>query len=391
MARHVHPETGETGRRARATLIELLAGTVLLSVILDALVNILPVPSFASPGWWACLGVIIIAGAMVAYLLVVWDDRRIGRHETRIEIVLPYVLAGQEARAKIGKRSSYPVTKLASEAWWAAFKDRQGLPTAGRDGPFTRRILPEHMELVRYLLLAYLAQFGKRQEPGRAVHGWLRLEMWTYKVPWSELPPLLRDNCCAIARDAANPQAISLPEGTTIQGFDEGEVLLRLRWEPPRHRWLGRLLGLGRRPPGAQVTVRWLGPLSEVRKHDKRYEHVTDRLPDRPPSAQVHVVATRLVVSVESRWNFLGSVDRFCDWGINLARYWQEQMDYWTWYEGYLRRQIDYLDWKIGWIARDEEPSLAERLQRIDERLARLESHLWPDEPPQGGAATGPD
>ena len=35
--------------------------------------------------------------------------------------------------------------------------------------------------------------------------------------------------------------------------------------------------------------------------------------------------------------------------------------------------------------SKGEEPGLAERLRRMDERLARLEEHLWPDEPPQGG------
>ena len=371
------PKTGETGRQARTALVELLLGTVLLSVILNALVNLLPLPPFASPGWWAVMGGIVIAGAAVTYLLILWDDRRIGRHETRIEIVLPYLLTGQKARAEIGGRSSYPVTKLAGEAWRAAFP--QGMPTAGRGGPLTLRILPEHMELVRYLLLAYLARFGKRQKPGVAAHGWLRLKMSLCDVPWSELPSVLRDNRYARARGTATPQPIVLPEGTTIEGFDKGEVILQLRWEPPR-RWPGRLPGLGLRLPGAQVTVHWLGPLSEVRSYDKRYEHVTARLPDLSPSTEIHVVTTRLIVSIESRWNFLESVSRFCDWGLNLARYWQEQMDYWTWYEGYLRRQIDYLDWKIGYIRRGEEPSLAKRLRRIDERLARLEARLPPEE-----------
>ncbi len=377
MTKHVHPETGETGRQARAALVELLVGTVLLSVILDALVNILPVPAFASPAWWAWLSLTIIAGGVVAYFLILRDDRRIVHPETRIEIVLPYVLTGQEARATLGGRSSYPATKLAREAWRAAFP--QGLPTAERDGPFTLRILPEHMDLVRYLLLISLTRFGRQHRPGVAVHGWLRLQMPLRNVAWSALPPLLRDNRYALARGKANPRTMFLPEGTTIQGFDEGEVLLRLRWEPPR-RWPGRLLGLGVYPPGAQVTVHWLGPLSEVRSYDKRYEHATSRLPDLRSSARVHVVATRLIVSIESRWNFLESVSRFCDWGLNLARYWQEQMDYWTWYEGYLRRQMDYLDWKIGYIRRGEEPSLAERLRRIDERLARLEARLPPEE-----------
>ena len=383
MRRPIHPETGETGRRARATLVELLLGAVLLSAALDVALSTLPSPRPWSAGWWAMLTGAVVGGAALAYCLILWDDRRVGHHETRLEIVLPYVLTGPDRRAGIGARSSYPVMEQAGEAWRAAFP--QGLPTAERDGSFSRRILPEHLGLVRYLLTASLARFGRRQKPGVAAHGWLRLQMPLRKTAWEALPPLLRDSRYAQARGQATPRVLWLPEGAELEGFDRGETLLRLRWEPPRHRWLGRLLGLGRRPPGAQVVVRWLGPLSEVRRYDKRYEHAVARLGDLPPGAEVHVVATRLVVSVESRWNFVEAVSRFCDWGINLAHYWQERMDYWTWYEHYLERQVDYLDWKIGWIARGEEPSLAERLRRIDERLARLEAHLWPDEPPQGG------
>ena len=381
---HIHPETGETGRRARTSLVELLLGAVVLSVLLNVVSNAFQFPQLGSPGWWVMLVVVGIFVLVTAYLLVVWDDRRIGHHETRIEIVLPYIVMGKKEQATLGERRSYPVTSLASEAWRAAFP--QGLPTAERKGSFTRRILPEHMDLVRYLLVTYLTRFGKLQKPGVAAHGWLRLRMPLREVKWSDLPPLLSESQYAKKRGNANPQALFLPTGTDIEGFDKGEVLLRLRWEPPGYRWLGCLLGLCLRPPGAEVTVRWLGPLSEVRSYDKRYEHVTARLHshDSSPSDEVHVVATRLVVSVESRWNVLERVSRFCDWGINLAHHWQEEMDYWTWYEAYLKRQLDYLDWKIGWIDREKGPSLAERLRRLDDRLARLEALLRSKKQVQG-------
>ena len=374
MGKQVHPETGETGRQARAGLVELLVGAVLLSILLDALVGILPAPAPLSPAWWIEGAALIALAAILVYLLVLWDDRRIGQHETRLEVILPYVIEGRNRRVALGERRSYPVTMLACEAWQAVFKE--GLPTAERSGPFTRRILPEHMDLMRYLLLVYLARYGKLQRPGVAAHGWLRLQIPLRDMAWEALPSLLRDSRYAQARGKANPRHLFLPADTTVEAFDEGEVLLRLRWGWDRP--------LGLRLPGGQITVYWPGPLSEVRKYDKRYEHATARLRDLSPSAEVRVVTTRLVVSVESRWNFLDRVSRFRDWGINLAHHWQEQMDYWTWRQGHLERQVDYLDWKIGWIAKGEEPSMAERLRRLDERLARLEAHLWPDEPAQG-------
>ena len=75
----------------------------------------------------------------------------------------------------------------------------------------------------------------------------------------------------------------------------------------------------------------------------------------------------------------------FRDWAVNLAENLAQDMDYWRWRNQYLEQTIDNLDWKIGWVEEDE-PGLVERLRRLDGRLARLEGHLWPDEPPEGGS-----
>ena len=155
-----------------------------------------------------------------------------------------------------------------------------------------------------------------------------------------------------------------------------GDCLLRLTWR--WRRWL-------RWGPRGEIRLHWLGPLSEVRPENKRYELLTARLD--AAAGRQHVVVTRLVVEVDTHWNFLTSVAGFRDWGLNLAHRLVQQMDYHAWYEYLVQRTILDLDWKIGWIEKGAEPGLVERLRRLDERLARLEAHLWPDELPSGEAA----
>ena len=394
MRRLRHPRTGQIRRRARDSLFALLVGAVTLSTVLEFLLSHLQTSQPRDVVWWGGLVGAVLVGIGLVYGTAIWDDRRIGRDETRIELLLPYVVRGEGGQVELGRRRSYPATGEARAAWVAHLgQEKRGgakQPRQSESGslPFHRAILPEHMALVRHLLTVYLARFGRRTEPREGVHGFLRLEVPLMEVPWESLPSLVRDNPFSQAIGKAHPGKLLLPQGAELAAFDRGEVLLRLTWRPPEmgwHRLLCGLLGLGRYRPGGQVVVRWLGPLSAVRSYDRRYEHLTARLPQPGPEEEVWVLSTRLVVEVESRWNALDEVARFRDWGINLALYLQERMDYWAWRQYYLERTLDDLDWKIGWMAKGEEPGLAERLRRMDERLARLEEHLWPDEPPQGG------
>lgn len=386
MRRPFDPQTGQARRAARDSLFALLVGAVLLGLLVEMVLNCMPVPTVWTAGWWIAISVAGALALAALYGLVIWDDRRIGRSETQIELLLPYVASHGPADARIGRRRSYALT-LDAETAWNAYRGRAEPGPAADKRPFHQAILPEHMLLVRHLLLVYLARFGRRGRPDERMHGFLRLNVPVEELPWEALPPPARDNPVSLATGSARPDHLPLPRGTRLEMYDRGEVLLRLRWRPVgRLRRLGcALLGLGFYRPGGQVTVRWLGPLSAVRPADKRYEQMTARLPDVDPGAQVHVVSTRLVVEVENRWNALESVARFGDWATNLASYLETHLDYWFWREYALERTIEDLDWKIGWIDRDQEPGLAARLRRLDERLARLEAHLWPGEPPSGG------
>ena len=382
MRRRPHPETGAARRRALDTLFELLVVTVLLGTVLNALVSHLALVPDVNWAWWVWLVVFLAAIPALLYLGIRWDDRR-QWDDTRIELLLPYVVFGGGGRVKLGRRRSYPVTNDALAAWNARHGGN-GRPLRSGKGSLTQRIIGEHMHLVHHLLIALLARFGRRCDPGEAVHGWLRLlDLPLEHVAWDELPRLVRENAFSRAIGPARPDSLCLPEHARLGVFDKGPTMLRLRWEPARGWPLGALL----RPllPGGEVSVRWLGPLSEVARGDQRYDHLTARLGDAAADGEAHVVVTRLVVEVRTRWNVLRSVERFRDWAVNLADYLADRMDYETWRRYHLERMVADLDWKVGWIARDEEPGLAERLRRIDRRLARLEEHLWPDEPPEGG------
>ncbi len=138
--------------------------------------------------------------------------------------------------------------------------------------------------------------------------------------------------------------------------------------------------------PAGEVRVRWLGPLSEVHERERRFQHLMARAKDLA-GKEGHVIATRMVVEVETHWNFLRPVSAFRDWAINLAHHLERHMHYEAWRQDYLERTVDDLDWKLGYVKpedRDTEPGLIERLKRMDERLAALEQHLWPDELPSG-------
>lgn len=388
MVRHRDPETGEALRQARTSLIGLLVGTVLLNIALEVLVNLLWAPAFASPAWWAWLIGIPLAVIALAYGMIAWDDRRIGERETRIELLLPYVLSAGGRRVEIGLRRSYGVTGEAREAWQAYAGAGRSLRRPGVDGlPAQQALLPEHMALVRHLLALYVARFGRQSEPRRRVHGFLRIDLPLAGTPWADLPPLVRENPFSKASSKARPSEMVLPDRTEVEAYDRGEVLFRLRWCPAGRGWSRltcALLGLGRRRPGGEIEVRWLGPLSTVRPRDRPYDHLTARLGALGSNREVCVIRTHLVIEVRSRWNALDQVSRFRDWGINLAAHLCEELDYEQWREEHVRLITEDLDWKIGWMDKRGEPGLAERLRRIDERLARLEAHLWPDEPAQG-------
>ncbi|HQJ11871.1 MAG TPA: hypothetical protein PKY49_08460 [Anaerolineae bacterium] len=368
-----HPETGQAASQTRESLFTLLAITIALSAILNAVINLLGAPAWNDGRWWAWTLGLMLGGTGLVLLGIAHDDRRIGQVETEIELLLPYRVTPRGS-VELDERRSYNVTQGAAEAW-RAFTQQTAVQVPDK-GAFIEVVKVQHFDLVRYLLLQGLKHFGDERRPGHARHSWLRLDFPLTEFSWEALPPRLQDNPFAAAVGPARPQRLWLPEGAVLTADMTGDCLLRLTWR--WRRWL-------RWGPRGEIRLRWLGPLSEVRPENKRYELLTARLD--AAAGRQHVVVTRLVVEVDTHWNFLTSVAGFRDWGLNLAHRLVQQMDYHAWYEYLVQRTILDLDWKIGWIEKGAEPGLVERLRRLDERLARLEAHLWPDEPPGGEAA----
>ncbi|MBN1920064.1 MAG: hypothetical protein JW892_02370 [Anaerolineae bacterium] len=367
-----HPETGQAQREARSSLFTLLVITVALGAILNAIINLLGTPEPANWHWWAWLSGLFMGGGALVYSGIRYDDCRIGRAEIPIEILLPYLI-DSHGRVTMGKRSSYMVTGVAQEAWKAVYRESGLQLQPGDVKRFKQAIAPPHFDLLRYLLVHRMGRYGRERTPESAGHSWLRLSVPLSQWKWARLPPRLRDNPFAAATGNACPKHLNLPAGAGLTADLEGDCLLRVTW-----RWR-RWLPWG---PRGEIRIRWLGPLSDVDSKDKRYELLTARLLEE--SRRCCVVITRIMVEVDTRWNFLANVAGFRDWGLNLAHRLTQQMDYYAWWEYLLQRTLVDLDWKIGWIEKGEDLSLVKRLQRLDDRLGRLEAHLWPNEPPTG-------
>jgi len=375
-----HPETGTGRQQARESLFKLLIGTLLMAFLIGMLVQHYN-PRVGGPGWWISLFICVSFLIVSALALVYWDDHRIGQHTTKIELLVPYLVYGN-GKVRLGNRRSYGITNDAKSLWTAAFPSGLNADRRGKTGGtnFASEILPFHMALVRHLLLTTLANFGQRSEHRTAVHGWVRLGVALENLSWGELPELVRDSIFAKSTEKSCPKNLPLPTGSKLEAFDKGELVLRLHWIPPKLLWLGRLRLRGSHLPGGEIRVRWLGPLSEVKSYERKFEHLTVRLPELKESGSqatptAHVIITRLLIEVETRWNLLGKVAEFRDWAVNLSHYWQKKMDYWTWRDYYLERLIDDLDWKIGWMKKGG-ASIVERLESIDKRLSSLEAAL---------------
>lgn len=379
MRRDSDPQRGAAGQRARDSLFLLVVITVGLGALINAGVTLLMEPKPQAWFWWVELVLLNLLALVLGYLGLARDDGRIGRATVEIELALAYALSGARQRARLLRRKSYGITNDAREAWSTLFP--HGLALAGREGDFAQQITPEHLALVRYLLVSLIAQRGENLRAPGMDFKLLRAEMPLEAVPLDKLPPTVRENPFTVARGRAHPQQLWLPASCQLEAFDQGPLLLRLRWDAPRGGWSCLLRAL-RRPPGGELRVRWLRPIVRAKERERVYGHLAARA---TAEASVQVVLTQMVIEVESRWNALSSVARFRDWAQNLARYLECELDYWAWREYYLERTIDDLNWKIGYVDQQSgELGMAVRLQRLDQRLARLEQHLWPDEPPSG-------
>lgn len=166
----------------------------------------------------------------------------------------------------------------------------------------------------------------------------------------------------------------------------EDRPLVRITWQLINVPFLEKFPWLTNKLPGGELLIRWLGPLDEVHPDDKRAEEVTTRLAQtakevttRPPDHKIHVIATRLMIEVNTRWNFMSQVGLFYDWSLNLGYYLAKRMDIREWWQYAQQRTLMDMDWKIGYIAKHkDEPSLAARLAQLEEHLARIEAKLPP-------------
>ena len=382
------PEIGQAQQRARDSLFTLLVVTVLLGALLNALVG-LTVP--ADLPWWGLLALMALVALAVmglAYLGVRWEDRRIGTAQREIELLLPYAEEGGRRRICPRYRTSYGFTRDAYDAWVALHKDglavgdRMRADEQGRRPTFADVILPEHMALVRHLLVVALARFSNPlSRRGRDV----KLIQRPYplqRVPFAEIDDSVRGNPFSQATAHAMAQKLWLPPGSVLETLSQGPLLLRMTWSADLGRWAQWLKRIGY-VAGGELRIRWLGPNDEIEHRERRYTHMTTRLGPTGgiyDGANIHVIATQLAVEIDSWWNVRDDVARWHDWALSLAHYLESELDYWAWRGYYLERTLDDLDWKIGYMER-QGPSLATRLEGMDGRLARMEQRLWPDRP----------
>jgi len=368
--------TSRVRRQARGSLFLLIVVIVLLGLWGGAFVSWLwlVVPDLTSRIWWIGLGGLVLIGFFLISVCIRWDDRRISRDETRIELLLPYMVQGANRQITLGGRESYSITKTAQEAWQSCYQEKAPMFKQGKS--FQEIILTEHMELVRHLVVLCIASFGKARQSEEALHSWWPPSVPADEIPWNSLSLLIRGNRFSKSMGRARPTKLRLPPRARIEAYDKGPVLLRISWRSCPGRG-SRLLAAIFYRPGGEIVVRWMGLSSEV--SGRRYEHMTARLDS---NEEFYVLATRLAVEVETRWNFLNKVADFRDWGVQLAHNLKARMDYWSWRDYYLERTIDDLDWKIGWIAK-KEPGIVKQLEKIEARLDELAARGEPGSPVQ--------
>ena len=123
MRRLRHPRTGQIRRRARDSLFALLVGAVTLSTVLEFLLSHLQTSQPRDVVWWGGLVGAVLLGIGLVYGTAIWDDRRIGRDETRIELLLPYMVRKEGQQVELGRRGPFP-----------GLGDKPGPVPAGADG-----------------------------------------------------------------------------------------------------------------------------------------------------------------------------------------------------------------------------------------------------------------
>ena len=388
-----HPESGKKGRKSRDSLFSLILSTVFLAILINVITGFFGIPEdwFKNWYWLLVLGLLVLISLGLIWFSIIRDDRFIGRDETDIELLLTYRVSGSGKNIHLIERTSYSVTAEANEAWkrvWhnSGFQLQKPLNIADF-GKVKQAVLPQHFDLVRYLLFHYLDEFKEKSRDYKILPGIQDLGITMKALDCENWPDKLKENLYLVSRKI---KGFSFPDGAHLLFFNEGPVLFEINWKPSDWDFTQKIPLIRRWTPGGKISFAWLGPVDNVRTFDRKYEEMTKRLHKQvegdlsDPERGVYVFRTRLKILIETRWNFLPIVDLFQDWALNLTYSLQQKMDYGCWWDYMIQRGIADLDWKVGWMEKKGEPSLAERLRRMDERLAKLEDKLFAEYLEQG-------
>ena len=387
--RKKHPESGQKGKQSRDSLFILLILTVGLAVIINVLTGFLIIPDtwYHSRGWIIVFVFLLVFVVYLSLKTIKRDDEYIGKNETDIDLFLAYRLSANSNRVNIVERTSYSVSNAANRAWKSCWSS-SGFEMSDLEKGFFENVLPQHFELIRYLLFRYLNRFEKSNREYKEIKGITNPVVETRQLPREEWPEILLNNPFIVSSKKEN---LSIPEGSVLTVYDvgSGNVLMDIKWVPQKWRWMENVWLINKWKPGAVLSFVWLGPVDLVKPYDRKYEEMTRRLTNQygdldDPLKGVYVLNTRLKIVLESRWNFLKVIEPFQDWALNLVNLLYQKMDYDYWWEYLTERTTVDLDWKIGWMGKDE-PSIIKRLNYLEAKLRRIEDKLFPDENPQGG------
>lgn len=380
MRNPIHPDTGRTGTRARNSLLNVLVVVVALGASINCLAGLLLAAHPDAWWWWVSIMLVFLLVILLTLRVIIWDDRRIGSSETNMEWLVCYKIS-KSGRIFPVIRKSYKVNNEVLSAWSTRWKKSGFQFPEQEKKSFTQQIAREHLDLLRFLLWIYLDRYGKITDKKKFIHSWQRNLPKMFSLERRQWPIVILENPFMMPLPD-QPESVDLPENSTVEVFNEGNIILRIDWQPCKIKRLYKSKFIRPLLPAGEICIHWLGPLDELPSYDKGFEMMTAHLPQPVKPEQVKVVITRLKVEIRTHWNFWNPTTQFFDWGVNFAHRLVNHMDALEWRRYLLENTILRIDQKIGYVKAGQ-PGIHQRLIRLDDRLARLENRLWPDEPPE--------
>lgn len=353
-----HPEVGSSKSEAQNSFFGLICITVALGGVINALIN--HFSSFSEGKKWTLILIFyILVILFLIFLAILWDDRRFGKKQICMELLIPYVIT--DHTIKIPRRKSYPVNEPLFQAWTSKFSST-GLKMERGDNDFLSLISPYHFDLIRYVLIKYLADYGKFVDWQSEIGGWLGSPLKSLNIPFDNWPEEIRQNPFIQSTIKCFPKNLILLSGCEVLVGKTTNSLLNLNWY-----LINKKIFRGIRYflPNGQIRIRWMPPLELIKKYDKRYEEITDRFRKDFQSSEIIVISTRMTIDIDCHLNFTEQTSNFYDWALNFSRKLVLDMDIHEWWDYKLKRTLSDLDWKIGYIKKDQEPSIIERLDKL--------------------------